>query len=64
MYLYVGNRAPGLKKYFLVIKVCDFAQKDFRDPLESENIFFSKVPFVGTLNLCLRMPDNMQKTKN
>ena len=24
----------------------------------------SKVPFVGTLNLCLKMPDTMQKTRN
>ena len=25
---------------------------------------FSKVPFVGTLNLCLETPDTMQKTKS
>ena len=31
--------------------------------IESENIFVFKVPLVGTLNLCLRLPDNMQKTK-
>ena len=24
----------------------------------------SKVPFVGTLNLCLKMPDTMQKTRH
>ena len=51
-------------KSFLVIYVCNFAQKDFRDIWESENIFVFKVPLVGTLNLCLRLPDNMQKTEN
>ena len=28
-----------------------------------QNIFFFKVPFVGTLNLCLKMPDTEQKTR-
>ena len=64
MFLNVGIRTPGLKNYLLVIYVCDFAQKDFRDPLESEKNFVFKVPLVGTLNLCLRLPENMQKTKN
>ena len=27
-----------------------------------QNIFFFKVHFVGTLNLCLKMPDTEQKT--
>ena len=64
MYLYVGYMAPGLKKYFLVIKVCDFAQKDFQDPLESEKKIVFKVSLVGTLKSCPRLPDNMQKIKN
>ena len=29
-----------------------------------QNIFVFKVPFVGTLNLCLKMPDTEQKTRN
>ena len=64
MYLYVGNRTPGLKIFFWSFKFAILLEKIFRDPLESENIFFSEVPFVGTLNLCLRLPDNMQKMKN
>ena len=53
MYLYVCNRTLGLKNCFLVIKVFDFAQKNFQDPLESEIFFVFKVPLVDTLNLCL-----------
>ena len=33
------------------------------EPFIGQNIFVFKVPFVGTLNLCLRMPDTKQKTR-
>ena len=52
-----------LKKYFLTFRFMILPNKDFRDPLKSENVFVFKVPLVGTLNLCLRLPDHMQKTK-
>ena len=52
-----------LKKYFLTFRFMILPNKDFRDPLKSENVFVFKVPLAGTLNLCLRLPDHMQKTK-
>ena len=33
-------------------------------PLNSSKKKFPKVPLVGTLNLCHKMPENMQKTRN
>ena len=54
----------ALKKSFLSILVCDLASKDGQIPFIGQNIFVFKVPFVGTLNLCLKMPDPEQKTKN
>ena len=33
-------------------------------PLYKSEIKYSKVPLVGTLNLCLKMPEKMQKTRN
>ena len=33
-------------------------------PLYRSKIKFLKVPLVGTLNLCLKMPEKMQKTRN
>ena len=43
--------------------VCDLASKDIAEPFIGQNIFVFKVPFVGTLNLCLKMPDTEQKTR-
>ena len=39
------------------------ASKDSQIPFIGQNIFVFKVPFVGTLNLCLKMPDTEQKTR-
>ena len=39
------------------------APKNIAEPFIGQNIFVFKVPFVGTLNLCLRMPDTKQKTR-
>ena len=33
-------------------------------PLYRSKKKFSEVPLVGTLNLCLKMPEKMQKTRN
>ena len=33
-------------------------------PIHKSKIKCSKVPLVGTLNLCLKMPEKMQKTRN
>ena len=52
-----------LKKSFSFILVCDLASKDIAEPFIGQNIFVFKVPFVGTLNLCLKMPDTVQKTR-
>ena len=38
-------------------------QKDIAEPFIGQNIFVFKVPFVGTLNLCLKKPDTEQKTR-
>ena len=38
--------------------------EDNADPFKGQKKSFSKVPFVGTLNLYLVTPDAMQKTKN
>ena len=38
--------------------------EDNADPFKGKKKSFSKVPFVGTLNLYLVTPDAMQKTKN
>ena len=46
----------------MCILVCDLASKDSQTPFVGQNIFVLKVPFVGTLNLCLKMPDTDQKT--
>ena len=56
-------RDNGLKKSFSFILVCNLASKDIAEPFIGQNIFVFKVPFVGTLNLCLRMPDTEQKTR-
>ena len=34
------------------------------NPLHKTRIFFFKVCRVGTLNLCLKVPEQMQKTRN
>ena len=33
-------------------------------PIHKSKIKCSKVPLVGALNLCLKMPEKMQKTRN
>ena len=65
MYFYAGNKTPGLKKYFLVIKVFDFTWKDSRDPLEIETIFSQEYPLwvfytclSGCLTKCKRQKNN------
>ena len=52
-----------LEKSFSLILVCNVACKDIAEPFIGQNIFVFKVPFVGTLNLCLRIPDTKQKTR-
>ena len=64
MCLYIGMGFMALKKSFLSILVCDLASEDSQSPFIGQNIFVFKVPFVGTLNLCLKMPDTEQKTRN
>ena len=63
MCLYIGIGLTALKKWFLSILVCDLTSEDSQVPFVSQNIFVFKVPFVGTLNLCLKMPDTEQKTR-
>ena len=63
MYLYIGMGITALKMSFLSILVCDLAPEDSQTPFMGQNIFVFKVPFVGTLNLCLEMPDTEQKTR-
>ena len=63
MCLYIGMGLTALKKYFLSILVCDRTSEDSQAPFVGQNIFVFKVPFVGTLNLCLKMPDTEQKTR-
>ena len=63
MCLYIGMGFMALKKSFLSILVCDLASEDSQSPFIGQNIFVFKVPFVGTLNLCLKMPDTEQKTR-
>ena len=55
IYKYGDN---ALEKSFSLILVCDIAE-----PFIGQNIFVFKIPFVGTLNLCLKMPDTEQKTR-
>ena len=64
MCIYIGMGFMALKKSFLSILVCDLASKDSLNPFMGQNIFVFKVPFVGTLNLCLKMPDTEQKNRN
>ena len=63
MCLYIGMGFTALKKLFLSILVCDLAPEDSQTPFIGKNIFVFKVPFVGSLNLCLKMPDTEQKTR-
>ena len=63
MCLYIGMGFTALKKSFLCILVCDQTSEDSQAPFVGQNIFVFKVPFVGTLNLCLKMPDTEQKTR-
>ena len=63
MCLYIGMGFTALKKSFLSILVCNLASEDSLIPFIGQNIFVFKVPFVGTLNLCLKMPDTEQKTR-
>ena len=41
---------------------CDLAYEDSQFTFICQNIFVFKVRFVGTLNLCLKMPDTELKT--
>ena len=63
MCLYIGIGFMTLKKSFLSILVWDLASEDSQIPFIGQNIFVFKVPFVCTLNLCLKMPDTDQKTR-
>ena len=63
MCLYIGMGFTALKNLFLSILVCDLAPEDSQTPFIGKNIFVFKVLFVGTLNLCLRMPESEQKTE-
>ena len=63
MYLYICMGFTTLKMSFLSILVWDLAPEDSQTPFMSQNIFVIKVPFVGTPNLCLKMPDTEQKTR-
>ena len=38
-----------------------FSTENLVNPLEGQNSKFSQIYVVGTLNLCLVMPDTMQK---
>ena len=62
--VYIGMGFVALKKSFLSILVCDLASEDSWTPFTGQNIFVFKVPFVETLNLCLKMPDTEEKTRN
>ena len=42
-------------------RYCHKLIHDFGQSRKSEFSFFSKVAYVGTLNLCLKMPDLMKK---
>ena len=53
----------ALKKSFLSILVCDLASEDSQIPFKGQNIFVFKVPFVGTLNLYIKIPDTEQNTR-
>ena len=52
-----------LKNSISFVLVCDLAPNNFLEAYIGQNIFVFKVRFVGTLNLCLKMPDTEQKTK-
>merc|ERR1719312_1553706 len=62
MCLYIGVGLAALKKKFLSILVCDRTPEDSQAPFVGQNIFVFKVPFVGALKLCLKMPDTEQRT--
>ena len=65
MCLYIISMGfTALKKSFLSFLVCDSVSEDSQNPFRGQNIFVFKVPFVGTLNLCLKMPDTEQKTRS
>ena len=53
----------ALKKSFSSVLDCDLASDDIPVPFIGENIFVFKVSYVGTLNLCFKMPDTEQKTR-
>ena len=64
MCLYIISMGfTALKKSFLSFLVCDSASEDSQNPFRGQNIFVFKVPFVGTLNLCLQIPDTEQMTR-
>ena len=63
MCLYIGMGFMALKKIILSILVCQLASKESQIPFLGQNIFVFKIPFVGTLNLCLKMPDTEEKTR-
>ena len=63
MRLYIGMGFTAIKKLFLSILVCDLAPEDRQAPFIGQKKFVFKVPFVGILNLCLKMPDTEQKTR-
>ena len=59
MCLGVGMGITALKKSCSSILVWDLASKK---TFIGQYIFVFKVPFVGTLNLCLKMPDTEQNS--
>ena len=40
------------------------APQNGQGPFIGQKLKFLKVPHVGTLNLCLKIPEKMQKTRN
>ena len=47
----------------MFIYVCNLTPKDIPEPFTCQIFTVFKVPFVGTLNLCLKMPHTEQKTR-
>ena len=61
--LLISDRVNVSIKASLLFLVCDLASKDSQAPFVGQNVFVFKVPLVGTLNLCLKMPNPEQKTR-
>ena len=65
-YDYIGN--PKTFSLLALFSRCHtpIAQglSKYSGPLYRSKIKVSQVPLVGTLNLCLKMPEKMQKTRN